>query len=87
MTIGQKVYWINGWPNNGCGRLIFGISLLKLFVCLTSKGRLVFAEDALALKAAIEEKERWMAYCKENGGPREGYDLSDEIIQMKKYYA
>ena len=81
----QKIYWIKQWPNNGFGKLLFGIPLLKFYIILDSSGKIIIRDKIEDLATTIAEKERWMQDCIEHGGPRKEYDQTAEIEQLKKY--
>ncbi len=84
MKLFEKVYWGNGWPNNGMGKLLF--TCPSFSIVIDKCGDIVWCKWVRGLEQVIREKEHWMNWEIANSGKmKDGYDLSDEIIELKKY--
>lgn len=91
-TSGQKVYYVNGWPNNGFGYYVKYNPLLKKFTVKLRYGLgSILADRVIDLEAAMKSKEENVANLEKDLkslGPalRDIYEGNKEEIETGKEF-
>lgn len=61
MKYKQKVYWYEGWPNNGVGWVLFKIPFINRYLIKCPLGTLVLCKKVEDLEDAISGKSKTVA--------------------------